>query len=240
LAELSAQSLKTTPAKNTSSGEKFFSIARRAIQQAIDASETISAFAKRHSINDDEDFSVLCRDVATSDSLKAEEKAIVDLWQSKVNSIHSSKDTGPLCGEQAKANHDANRGELHLDLQRKALLPDRRRILILEGNSSKRRKQYATKNKANRRTATESFHSEFVDSSGADFFSSPTETNTYNSQYLSWGDDRISEQDRNKYPACCPALPPDMPPDVRRAIEMKLGDILKLQEEHCSNDNIHC
>lgn len=226
LAELSVQSLKTTPAKNMSTGEKFLSIARRAVEQAINISETISAFAQRHTFNGDEYFSVLCRDIAKSESLKAEEKAIVYLWQSKVNSIHSSKDTGPLCTEQAKANHDINRGELHLDLQRKALLPDRKRILILEGNSSRRRKQYTRKNIANGRTATESFHSEFVDSSGGNIFTAQTETYTHNSQYLPWGDDRICEQNRKKYPACCPPLPPDMPPDVCRAIEMKLGDIL--------------
>lgn len=214
LAEMSGLELEKTQAKDKSQGEKFLQITCHAFQCAIKISEIIADFATKHSINCDENF-------LTIEDLKVEKNAISELWESRLKSYPKGSGGSDLIGAHLSAHQHTIRGELQIDHQRLPPLPDRRRILVIEGNTSTRRKTITKKSIANeRRNVAESFYSAFGDSSDA---SAQNPRRERESTHLPWGNDVLHKYEVNKYPACCPPLPADMPHDVRRAIEAKMA-----------------
>lgn len=206
------QLLETTPAKNNSIGEKLLKIAKHAVQTAIDVSSSIYDLAAKYSLNEIENYKTLLQSVTNCDSLKAEEQYINGCWKNKQRSTPGNDISDIPRNDQI--SHEMNRGELHLDMQNRSFIPDRKRIWISDSYASSRRRRTAKKAGTSKVTI-ESFHSEFVTSSGSG-----------TTEYMPWGDELLKEEERGNYPACCPPLPLDMPLDVRHALEAKLGDII--------------
>lgn len=211
LLDMCTQSLETTPAKNKSTGEGLLKIASQAVQIAIDVSNLIYNLAEKHSLSQSQEYKTLLQSVTNRESLKAEEQYINGCWENK-GSAPGNNISDILNNDQI--SNEMNRGELHLDIQNGSFIPDRKRIWITDSYTSTSRRRTAKKAGTSKVTI-ESFYSEFVTSSGSGI-----------TEYMPWGDELLKEEERGKYPACCPPLPLDMPLDVRHALEAKLGDII--------------
>jgi hypothetical protein len=220
--DMAAQSLDATPSKNTALGDKLLKIARKAVQLATDISTALLAFVEKHSLGQDENFIPILQDMLTAESLKAEEKEIIEAWASKIGTAPREK----LVDRHNNINRDQDRGELRQDLQTASLRPDRGRVLVSESRPSFRRRKNIQKDNDNARVATAELFQSAFDPSRSGASTSNVERNSPNHKYMPWGDEVLCEQDLNKYPSCCPPLPPDMPLEIRRALEAKLGDIL--------------
>ena len=223
LLELSVQSLKALPVRNTSTGEKILEIARKSVQNAIKTSNDINAFAEKHDLRNTGHYQTILRNVMGKESLEAEENAITEFWRKRMNSTSERLNDNLL--RKDKTAHELHRGELHLDFQGVSLLPGRRKILISNDHTTSRRRRTAKGSSNNKKAATDHFHSEFVDFTEG-VGGSSRDDNREAMQYMPWGDEILNEEDFNKYPACCPPLPTDMPLDIRHLLEEKLEHIL--------------
>lgn len=224
LLDLAKQAIEIIPPKHKNAGEKFLKVARGAIERAIEISHDITALGEKYNLNKEQKFDEMLQNVRDGESLQAEESAIINCWKEKLSLHAENSKTGVLLKDQI--NYDGNRGELDLDLQRVSFQPSRRRILLSD-SSSARHKRVAKKGNASFNASdaiNKSFDSKFGDSPEVSTESSRVIFEPQ--QYMPWGDEMLNKDNRNKYPACCPPLPPDMPLDVRRSLEAKLGDVL--------------
>lgn len=218
----SVQSLETISVKNKSTGEKMLEMARRSVQKAINIGIEIDNLVEKHGLKNTDQHETILNNVLDKKSLEAEEMAIITLWQNRLSSTTGGLKNDLLRND--KRVHEVNRGELDLDLQGVSLLPGRRRILISDSHSTSRRRRTAKGCSNHTKTATDHFHSEFVDFSQCTGVSSQADRESM--QYMPWGDDMLCEDDCNKGPACCPSLPLDMPLDIRHVLEAKLENIM--------------
>ena len=125
-------------------------------------------------------------------------------------------------------------------LARKAVASDApRKIFIQDGTLTSSRRSRAHKNSRRngdeRQTVSENFNDAFgVAESNSNFDNGRPATSNFDAmqpsarhgRHLKWGDELLEEHERNRYPACCPPLPPNTPLNVKLAITAKLGDML--------------
>ena len=226
-------------------GDVILQMIRRAMQHACEISDKLTSFVKQHAMEND-----ILQNVAACAEIKQVENEIWAAWEAKksqaqnkfANNLQNPSKDALARGDIAGDFHEiSNRGSFFLtgNDQNGNAAHSSRRFFIPEGGSSSSRRGGITKNNPRQRKeaegiATVSFNIAFCSNgesaTGVGEASVGLEVGHEQSssfiEYLKWGDEVLQENERNKYPACCPPLPPDMPVDVRRALEEDLGGIL--------------